>query len=113
MISFYLLAAIAVLLSVCAVLLYRNRAQAEKHKRELQATIVQAMQATVNHRKHLDDDLTVVKEKHRVETRTEQSHLADRADFDNDWGGLPSTGAGYVAPDSGATAANSAGITGD
>lgn len=108
-----LLAAIAVLLAICAALIYRNNAQSAQHKRELQNTIVEAMAATVSHRKKLDDDLAVVGEKHREETVIERQHLADRRDFDNDWGGLPVELTGNNAADRGAAAAEPAGTAGD
>jgi hypothetical protein len=106
-----LLAAVAVLLALCAALLYRNKALSESHKRELQQTITQAVQEVAEHRRRLDDDLVVIEEKHRVETTIERAHLADRTDFNNDWSGLRDQPTGYVAPNSSVTAASQAGAT--
>jgi len=92
-----LLSAVAVLLAVCVALLFRNRAQAERHKRELTDTINRALQANDERRQQLDGDLLTLGEKHRAETIAEQAHWADRADFDNDWSSLPKSDPGYIA----------------
>jgi hypothetical protein len=106
-----LLLIIVVLLAVCAALLYRNKAQTEQHKRELQNTITQTLQTTVEHRNRLDDDLAVIEENHREETIIEHAHLSERRDFDNDWGGMPIELTGNNAADRGVTSASQAGIT--
>jgi hypothetical protein len=94
-------------------LVYRNRAEQEKHKAEIQKTVADAVQATVQHRQQLDDSLETVEKHHREETIIERAHLADRRDFDNDWGGLPVELTGNNAASRGAAATDSTGIAGD
>lgn len=108
-----LLGVIVVLFLVNIVLIYRNRAEQAKHRAEIQNTVIEAMTATATHRRQLDDDLAIVEEKHREETISERAHLADRRDFDNDWGGVPIELAGNNAASDSATAADSASAAGD
>jgi predicted Holliday junction resolvase-like endonuclease len=108
-----MLGLIAVLFLLNVILSYRNRIEQAKHKAEIQKTVLEAVTATAQHRRRLDDDLAIVEEKHRVETTFERSHLADRTDFNDDWDGLPNHASGYVAPNSGATAAGPASVADD
>lgn len=112
--SFYLilLGVIVVLFLINIALVYRNRAEQAKHAAAIQKTVADAAQTTVQHRQRLDASLATVEKHHREETIIERAHLADRSDFDNDWGGLPN-GGDYDAPHSGATASGQTGTTGD
>ena len=113
--SIYLVMAgvIAVLFLISLVLVYRNRAEQATHAAAIQKTVTDAMQATTDHRKRLDNDLEQLHVKHRAETITERAHLADRADFDSDWGGVPVESTGNSAADCSATDAAPSGSTGD
>lgn len=108
-----LLGLIVVLFLINIALIYRNRAEQEKHKAEIQKTVAEAMTATVQHRRRLDDDLAIVEEKHREETIIERAHLADRRDFDNDWGGVPIELTGNNAANNGSAETGQAGAAGD
>lgn len=108
-----LLGLTVVLFLINVILIYRNRVAQAGHKAEIQKTVLEAVTATAEHRRRLDDDLAIVEEKHRVETITERAHVADRRDFDNDWGGLPIELTGSNATSGSATAADPAGSAGD
>jgi len=104
-----LLGLIVVLGLLNAILIYRNRLQHQQHTAEIQKTITEAVLSQATHREQLDKNLEEIHEKHRTETIIERAHLSDRSDLDNDWGGVPGAGTGYVAPNSGAVASKSAG----
>jgi hypothetical protein len=107
-----LLGLLGVMFLINVILTYRNRLQQQQHKAEITKTILQAVTETAEHRRRLDDDLMIVEDKHRVETIAQQAHLAARADFDNDWDGLPNHPSGAAA-DRSAAAAGQTGITRD
>lgn len=108
-----MLGLIVVLFLLNVILSYRNRLQQQRHKAEITKTILQAMTETAEHRRRLDDDLAIVEDKHRVETLHQQSHLAERNDFNNDWDGLPNHPSNTVATNSGATTAAPASAASD
>lgn len=79
---------------------------------EKQKTIADATALKNDHRDQLDTKLETLHEAQRHETIIERSQLDRRVDFDNDWSyGVLGSGAGYIAPNSGATDAEAAGTT--
>lgn len=108
-----LLGIAVVLFLLNVILIYRGRAEEAKHRAELQKTVTDAVMTTVAHRQTLDAGLAQIEEKHRAETIEERAHLAERADFDNDWDGLPNYPSGYGAANSSVAAADPASLADD
>lgn len=106
----YLIAGMAVLVSIIIALIFKNRADNKSHEAEKQKIIADAVTLKNDHRDQLDTKLEKLHEVQRNETVIERSQLNRRSDFDNDWSNGVS-GAGYVAPNSGATATGQTGVT--
>jgi hypothetical protein len=108
-----LLGVIAVLALLNIVLIYRSRASQAQHAAAIQKTVSDALQTATDHRQRLDTELAKTQEKHRDETIIERAHVADRRDFNNDWGGLPIELSGNNAASDSAATASQAGSAGD
>ncbi len=97
---------------------YRGKAAAEQRHAELQQQRAASAEAVNQHRQQLDTTLAALHETQRQETinATNPTHLAARADFDNDWSaatGLHDTGTVPHPDRSSAAEADSAGATAD
>ncbi|HEY8037142.1 MAG TPA: hypothetical protein VIF37_16290 [Methylobacter sp.] len=109
----FFVGALVVMGLVIATLVYRNRADRKSHELATQQTINAAVTRRDQHREDLDKRLHALHEAQRYETIEDNAHLADRSDFDNDWGGLPRSGDGAGAADSGAESSVATGAAGD
>lgn len=95
-------------------LLYRNIAKGHQRQYEMQRQRADAAEAALNNRQQLDTELENIHEVHREETihAKNPAHLAERADFNNNWSGptgLPSEGPASDHVAASATTAESTG----
>ena len=88
---------------------YRSAAKDAKAELARQKTVNAAVTVESETLKKVQYNLHQAEEKHRAEN-IEALNNTRRDAFESDWGGLP-VSAGYVAPNSGASAPSKAGVT--
>ena len=107
-----LLLAIAGLILVVVLLLFKLSADSAKRIAEQQQMINSQLSEQAAHRQVLDQRLADLQERHRVENQEAADLLAGRHEFDNDWGGLSVAGTTADADHAGVAAPQSPGVAG-
>jgi len=108
-----LIGLLIVLALIIIALVYKNRADAKAHYAAIQATIAQAAQAQNTHEEQLDKSMHTLQTEQRHENTEAPKHYAARADFDNDWSGMPTELTGNNAANRAAEPSGTASAAGD
>ena len=107
----YLVVGVVIVFLTLVVIAQGYRSAAKDAKAELarQKTINAAVTVESETLKKVQDNLHQIEEQHRAENIEALTNTRRNA-FESDWGGVP-VSAGYVAPNSGATASSQADVT--